>query len=301
MIILFIIYLSPTDVYHTKDNDLIIDCKVRGNPRPTIAWTKDNVPVVFDERTQQVENNEGQCELVINDPKPSDSGTYVCTATNKLGSQTQEHKVVFTPSSVPMSRRESGLSSAKNESGGGATATEGTTDDSTPRPPSGRQATKPEEPAEEYVRRHLPPTAEEILAATKNKLSFVTHLTNRVFPAGSRVKLACVVQGPEPNPRWLKEENPISFGARFKNASRDGICGLEILNVTPEDSGTYTLIVRNSDCNITSSCSLNVYETSSTADFAPTFTRNLKRKNLHTNCFYFKFKFFFKFLQTPTT
>lgn len=280
------------DIFHNKENDLIIDCKVRGNPRPTIVWLKDQLPIEFDERTQQVEHGDGQCELIINKPTEKDSGIYQCTATNKLGSQKQEHKVVYTPPSTPLSRRDSGMSSAKREgsearsaAGGGTAAESGneTADEKAAggggkgrRPPSG----KPKEAVEEVVtssRRYQPPSIEEMMKATRNKLFFVTHLTNRVFPENSKIKLTCVVQGPDPNIRWLKDDAPVVYSTRIKNLSRDGLCVLEISNCVPEDSGTYQLLVRNPDSEVSCSCSVQVYATSQTADFAPTFTRNLKR------------------------
>lgn len=267
-----------TDVYHMKEDNLIIDCKVRGNPRPKITWTKDDIPVVLDERTQQCETSEGVCELVINEPKPTDSGVYECTATNKVDSVSMKHNVVVT--SALLNRRDSTLSSAKNVSGGGVIGTDGITVESESLSTRGKPA-KPEK-VEEYTRRHLPPSAEDIAALTKNKLSFVTHLTNRVFTVGAKAKLACVVEGNDPMVKWFRvkgeEEIPIVYGPKYKNQSRDGICGIQILNCTAEDSGDYKLVVRNADCVITSTCKLDVYAPNTSADSSPTFTRNLKRK-----------------------
>lgn len=268
-----------TDVYHMKENNLIIDCKVRGNPRPKITWTKDNVPIEIDERTQQCETSEGVCELIINDPKPTDSGVYECTATNKVDSVALNHTVVIT--SALLNRRDSTLSSAKNVSGGGVIGTDGITEGLQSLSTRDKPA-QPEKVFEEYTRRHLPPSAEEVAALTKNKLSFVTHLTNRVFQAGTKAKLACVVEGPDPMIKWFRvkgeEEIPIVYNAKYKNQSRDGICGIQILNCTAEDNGEYKLVVRNADCVITSSCKLDIVTPNTSADSSPTFTRNLKRK-----------------------
>lgn len=109
----------------------------------------------------------------------------------------------FTP--TPSSRRDSGMpSETASESGkaaGATTAAESGNESSAPpaagkgkRPPSGRGKGDP--PPEETSRRYTVPTMEELLKAARSKLSFVTHLTNRVFAEGSKVKLSCVVQGP---------------------------------------------------------------------------------------------------------
>lgn len=231
------------------------------------------------------------CELIINKPTTKDSGTYAVTASNGIGVHKITHKVEFTPQ--PSSRRDSGMQSeTASESGrgkgdvtGAITGAESGAESSAPqagkgrRPPSGGRKAEPE-PVETMSRRSAAPTIEELLKAARNKLSFVTHLTNRVFAEGSKVKLSCVVQGPDPNVRWLKDENPVVYSQRVKNVSRDGLCVLEIDKCTPDDSGDYKLIVRNQDSDISCSCTLQVYETVQSSDFAPTFTRALKSKCL---------------------
>lgn len=189
----------------------------------------------------------------------------------------------------PSSRRDSGMQSeTASESGRGkgdaTTGAESGAESSAAqaagkgrRPPRAKAEAAPEETMTSS-RRSAGPTMEELLKAAKNKLSFVTHLTNRVFAEGSKVKLSCVVQGPDPNIRWLKDENPVAYSQRVKNLSRDGLCILEIDKCTPDDSGEYKLIVRNQDSDISSGCSLQVYASAQSSDFAPTFTRALKSK-----------------------
>lgn len=232
------------------------------------------------------------CELIINKPTIKDSGTYACTASNGIGVQKITHRVEFT--SLPSSRRDSGMPSetasesgkGKGDATGATTGAESGAENSAAqaagkgrRPPSNRAKAEPA-PEETMSRRAAPPTIEELLKATRNKLSFVTHLTNRVFAEGTKVKLSCVIQGPDPNIRWLFNENPVSYSPRVKNLSRDGLCILEIDKCTPDDSGDYRLLVRNQDSDITCGCSLQVYATVKTSDFAPTFTRALKSKYL---------------------
>lgn len=144
------------------------------------------------------------------------------------------------------------------------------------RPPSGK-------PVKEVVpdvinRRYPPPSIEDMMRAIRNKLCFVTILTSRVCPENTNIKLSCVVQGPDPMARWIKDNVPVVYSSRIKNMSRNGVCVLDITGCLPEDSGVYQLIVRNQDSDITCSCSLQVYATEHNDDLAPTFTRNLRRK-----------------------
>lgn len=198
-----------------------------------------------------------------------------------MGTQKQEHQVQFTPSSIPLSRRDSGMAERPKKEGESGTETDGPKEGGGggrgQRPPSGKP--KAEVVVVESSRRYAGPSIEEMMKATRNKLFFVTHLTNRVFPENSKIKLSCVVQGPDPNIRWIKDETPIVYSTRVKNLSRDGLCVLEISNCVPDDSGIYKIVARNPDSEITCACTLQVYATSQTADFAPTFTRNLKREN----------------------
>lgn len=163
------------DVFHAPENDLVIDCKVRGNPRPIISWLKDDQPIEFDERIQQIEHLDGNCELIINKPTVKESGFYSCTATNSIGSANTSHHVEYTPHpSYPGSRRESGHastglgSSAVSLSGftsGAESDTDSKSDAKERRPPRPKLPPS-EKKVEEYVsRRQPPPTMEELLKA----------------------------------------------------------------------------------------------------------------------------------------
>lgn len=269
-------------MYHAQEKDLVVDCKVRANPRPVVTWEKDGMPIELDERMQQIEHLDGICELIIHQPAVKDSGNYSCTATNSIGTSTTSHHVEFAPHpSLPGSRRDSGMSSSaaesdaekgddkKSETGDAAAKGKGVKK----LPPSSKVESSG---GGGGSRRQPPPTMEELLKASRAKLSFVTHLTNRVFPEGARIKLACVVQGPDPNVRWLRNEQPVVYSPRVRNLSKDGLCVLEITNGTLDDAGFYTCIVRNQDSDIQCSCNVQVYETKGTADLLPTFTRSLK-------------------------
>lgn len=76
-------------------DQLHLECRVRGEPKPTISWTKDDHPVHFDHRIEQLNEADGYCKLVIRGPNDSDNGTYTCTARNELNTDRTVHNVVF--------------------------------------------------------------------------------------------------------------------------------------------------------------------------------------------------------------
>ncbi|XP_010148594.1 PREDICTED: hemicentin-1-like, partial [Eurypyga helias] len=71
----------PGDTALTKGEQLRLTCKATGIPVPKITWTFNNniVPAQYDDVN-------GHSELVIERVSKDDSGTYVCTAENAVGS-----------------------------------------------------------------------------------------------------------------------------------------------------------------------------------------------------------------------
>lgn len=130
----------------------------------------------------------------------------------------------------------------------------------------------------DYVRRHVLPSLEEMQNVIRRKLSFATYLKDRVYPSGKSAKLSVVVQGPDANAKWTKNEQPIANGPVYKTNAKDGIFSLEIVNCTAESAGEYAVTVRNAECSIVSSCTLQIYAPQLVADLVPTFTRSLKRE-----------------------
>lgn len=256
------------DIYHSSENDLVIDTKVRGNPRPKISWLKDDLPIENDGRIQQIEHLDGVCELIINKPSPKDNGKYSCVAENKLGLQKTKHSVLV--EALPSSRRSSGSMGVPDEKeskvkkGAGGSEQPG-------KPPVKGQKKKPESAGEGGRRRHDSPEV-----SPKNKIYFAAFLSNRYLAEGSKVKLSAVIVGPDPQIKWLKDDNNVPYGPRIRNLSREGLAILEISNAQLGDSGVYTVVARNSANEVSSQALLHIYEAKVSADLEPMFTRALK-------------------------
>lgn len=85
----------PTDTYNLTANELVLECRVRGEPRPTISWTKDGNFIDSDDKYQQLDQADGVCRLVVNDPDEKDSGVYICKAENSVFHDQVSHNVTF--------------------------------------------------------------------------------------------------------------------------------------------------------------------------------------------------------------
>lgn len=87
---------SFTDTYHLAENELVLECRIRGQPLPTITWLKDDRPVHGNDRYQAYYLADGVCRLAISHPTPEDSGKFTCKAENSVWSDQISHVVSFT-------------------------------------------------------------------------------------------------------------------------------------------------------------------------------------------------------------
>ncbi|XP_047544107.1 muscle M-line assembly protein unc-89-like isoform X2 [Vanessa atalanta] len=87
---------SIRDNYHLAENELILECRIRGQPLPTITWLKDDKPIPLSDRYQAHYLADGVCRLTISSPSAEDSGKYTCKAENSMWSDQISHDVYFT-------------------------------------------------------------------------------------------------------------------------------------------------------------------------------------------------------------
>lgn len=75
----------------SQDNGkvVVMDCRVRAKPKPTIVWTHAGKVVTESSKIQMTvveeQNDIYYIKLVLNDPGADDSGLYKCNMKNNLG------------------------------------------------------------------------------------------------------------------------------------------------------------------------------------------------------------------------
>lgn len=74
---------------------MVLECRVRGEPRPTISWQRDSDFINTNDKYNQIDQADGLCRLVISNPVEKDSGLYICKAENSAASDKTQHNVVF--------------------------------------------------------------------------------------------------------------------------------------------------------------------------------------------------------------
>jgi len=83
------------DTYSLNENELVLDCRVRGKPRPDITWMKGNDMIETSKKYTLINEPDGYTKLVINTPTEKDSGVYTCVARNEAAESKISHQVDF--------------------------------------------------------------------------------------------------------------------------------------------------------------------------------------------------------------
>ncbi|OWR50433.1 Stretchin-Mlck isoform A [Danaus plexippus plexippus] len=95
---------SIREVYHSFENELVLECRIRGQPLPSITWYKNDKPITLSERYQAHYLADGVCRLTINCPTQEDSGKYTCHAESSIWSDEISHNVQFNGKETNMNR-----------------------------------------------------------------------------------------------------------------------------------------------------------------------------------------------------
>ena len=84
---------SSSNVTVAIRGSYMLFCTSRGSPPDTFTWMKDGSPVISSSTLNTVNHDSTNAEFrsvyTINRMTTSDSGTYTCTVTNPIGSDSQ--------------------------------------------------------------------------------------------------------------------------------------------------------------------------------------------------------------------
>ncbi|XP_072764137.1 uncharacterized protein [Anoplolepis gracilipes] len=83
---------SIKDTYRYSDQKLILECRVRAHPTPSIFWLKDG-QILQGERYEQNYLDDDVYRLEIANPNAADNGRYTCRAVNDLHTEETSHMV----------------------------------------------------------------------------------------------------------------------------------------------------------------------------------------------------------------
>ncbi|ROL43461.1 Hemicentin-1, partial [Anabarilius grahami] len=91
--------VGSRDLSAVLNQEIILECRVKGDPFPTIQWYKDRKPVFLGDPNIEV-SNRGQ-QLKIKSARLGDQARYQCSATNAAGKQSKDFNLsIFVPPSI---------------------------------------------------------------------------------------------------------------------------------------------------------------------------------------------------------
>lgn len=247
------------DTFDARENILVLECKVSGNPTPEIFWQKDDKPLPIcgsKYRTIQIFNDTWQ--LIIKEPESGDSGIYTCFASNDYGKMNVCKLIEMTDYEMEIRERERLL-------------LEGSV---------GKDVISEAEVSKRETESHAKSmqALKSKLAESNFRLQLETAMKPLTVPSGIKAQLICYVSGLIEDVYWLRGGERVVKDARHKIYSINGALSLEIYEANPEDSGDYKCIVRNSRNSLESSCSLQVYDSLLGDNLPPNFVNNITGK-----------------------
>lgn len=241
------------DSYYKDQNEITLECKVSGNPKPQIVWQRDNALLSMDSKKyKHVELGDGVVQLVITEPIKADTGLYTCYAENDSG-QMKISKFLDICDYVQKLTQKRNLQKVMQEQ----------------EPTAATSLNEREASAQLKFK-----VKDEQL-----KLSAETTMKPMSIAEGNKAQLIFYVSGYIHDVYWLRGDERVTKDSRHKMYNINGAISLEIHNARVDDTGTYKCVVRNNKNNIESCCELTVYE--QTAGKLPSsFANEIKGKVL---------------------
>jgi len=88
-----------------EDSELTLKCRVSGDPEPELTWYRNGQQLKTSPSMKIFFTQDNWCLLTIFAAKPSDSGQYICSAYNELGSKSTQCNVEVSGGVASFSRR----------------------------------------------------------------------------------------------------------------------------------------------------------------------------------------------------
>lgn len=280
---------GPEDVHVAVGDTVFFNCRVIGDPKPSIKWMKNSNDMIID-GSRYFMKDDGT--LVITDITEYDIGEYECIAESKMG-KTSSRKARAIVTASPLIRFIEIPSSQTANSGDDVSFT--CVVDS--RPPAkiewwrnGQKITSQDnifiedngntlrllsvdvKDTARYICQAksslgMSEVSADLKVINKNnkppKLIYEPP-SNLVSEIGAIVELPCRAEGePKPIINWKKDGSALELNSRYK-LSRGG--NLYIKNITANDAGRYECTAVNEYGRATSQCLLKIQQTTGTSD-----------------------------------
>uniref|UniRef100_A0A336MAS9 CSON014485 protein n=1 Tax=Culicoides sonorensis TaxID=179676 RepID=A0A336MAS9_CULSO len=230
------------DYYRPITNDLVLECKIRANPRPRCRWQRDGLFVDHSDKYEPYFMEDGTVMLVVNNPKMIDSGRYLLVVENRVKRVEVWHEVHFEPKYEEKKRIKYDDVIIENEVH--------------PRVyPKPKEPTPPppveETPAEEEEAEKEP--EEEDWGVKKESSpedvppTFITQIKDYYRPITNDLVLECKIRAnPRPRCRWQRDGLFVDHSDKYEPYfMEDGTVMLVVNNPKMIDSGRYLLVVEN--------------------------------------------------------
>ncbi|KAF6095953.1 hypothetical protein HJG60_014194 [Phyllostomus discolor] len=192
------------------------DCVVTGQPVPSVRWFKDGRVLEEDDHYMISDDQQGGHQLIITAVVPADMGVYRCLAENSVG--------------VSSTKAELRVDLTSTDYDTAADATE----------------TSSYFSAQGYLSSHEQEGAESM--SEEGQLpQIVEELKDLQVAPGTRLaKFQLKVKGyPVPRLYWFKDGQPLAASTHIRMVDKKTLHALEILSVTGEDAGQYSVYVSN--------------------------------------------------------
>lgn len=249
-----------------QGGNALFDGRLRGNPKPTVSWTRKGAPLFGSDKYQMSYNeNTGDVSLLIRHIGPGDEGEYTCTAHNQFGEAICS--VYIQPEGAPMPQLQSSHQQLYQQRGNaqsnGYTITSiheefkvDTFEYRILRETSFRESVTRRNIGEHDCQLNYeidhnlgPPAPPQMQQKPRN---------SKLIEGSDAVLSARVSANPQPRLTWFKNGQRLTQTNKFETVYSNNQATLRVRNANTNDSGHYTLLAENPQGCVVSSAVLAI-------------------------------------------